>query len=41
MERIEVSAKHMGVSSGGTTTLRNSLVRVSGDPASPSATQAL
>lgn len=41
MERIEVSAKYMGVSSGGTTTLRHSLVRVSGDPASPSATQAL
>ncbi len=41
MERIEVSAKHIGVSSGGTTSLRNSVVRVSGDPASPSATQAL
>jgi hypothetical protein len=41
LENLEILARYTGVSSGGSTTLRDSLVRISGDPTNSTATQAL
>jgi PKD domain len=41
LDRLEIAAKYTGVSSGTTTNLRNSLVRISGESGNPAVTQGL